>query len=207
MKNLTDNQKRAAFTVATCFEFCFWADAPIKELLENKKVFLEACAIFFDHAESLKQIAFARKQGLNYLKGNSEVFSEFLLCYHQIKHVLPQYLIQDIEKQLHELRYPKPAIPKIKPIKRPTFVYLMINKRNGLHKIGKSREPKIREATLQSEEPEIELLYTWPGGRKEELEMHQDFAPQRVRGEWFKLDERDIVYLCKRMTERTQDVC
>jgi len=42
-----------------------------------------------------------------------------------------------------------------------TFVYVILNTRNNLIKIGKSKLPNYREITLQSEEPEIELLFAY----------------------------------------------
>tara|TARA_R110002050_G_scaffold10521_1_gene35996 strand:- start:292 stop:420 length:129 start_codon:yes stop_codon:yes gene_type:complete len=36
--------------------------------------------------------------------------------------------------------------------------YLQKNTRNGLYKIGKSNNPKVREKTLQGEEPEIKMV-------------------------------------------------
>lgn len=73
-----------------------------------------------------------------------------------------------------------------------TFLYLMRNNRNGMVKIGISDEPRARESTLQSEEPEIELLRYWPGTRTLERELHARFSLKRARGEWFRLDESDM---------------
>lgn len=73
----------------------------------------------------------------------------------------------------------------------PGFVYLMKNKRNGLTKIGYSTNPVVREATLQSEEPEVVLIATHPGTKADETELHDRFIIHRVRGEWFRLPECD----------------
>lgn len=79
-------------------------------------------------------------------------------------------------------------------IKSPRFgfVYLMRNLRNGLVKIGFSTNPKHREGTLQSQEPEIQLLNKWPSTMANELVIHGWFSKKRVRGEWFALDDSDI---------------
>ena len=58
---------------------------------------------------------------------------------------------------------------------------------NGFIKIGWSLCPEYREKTLQSEEPEIELLNFWNGSRATEFVLHAKYAPLRLRGEWFKL--------------------
>lgn len=72
-------------------------------------------------------------------------------------------------------------------------VYLMLNKRNGLVKIGKSKDPRYREKTLQSDEPEIEIIGAWPAPATLEKDLHKKFAHKRKRGEWFELDTKDIM--------------
>ena len=74
-------------------------------------------------------------------------------------------------------------------------VYLMRNRRNGLVKIGSSLNPKFREKTLHSEEPEIELICYAPAGRGFERELHQVYQEKRVRGEWFQLTEADVRHI------------
>lgn len=73
------------------------------------------------------------------------------------------------------------------------FLYLIINKRNGLYKIGISISPIKRERTLQAEEPEIEILNIYKGGYSLEKKIHKYFENKRIRGEWFKLDNDDIL--------------
>lgn len=72
------------------------------------------------------------------------------------------------------------------------YIYLMRNCRNGLIKIGFSSNPKFREKTLQSEEPEIELIFKRKGSFFDEDALHSRFASKRVRGEWFRLSLDDI---------------
>lgn len=71
----------------------------------------------------------------------------------------------------------------------------MKNHRNGYIKIGFSVNPKAREKTLQSEEPEIELLEKWPASMVDEMVLHQRYAAKRIRGEWFKIDAGDIAII------------
>jgi hypothetical protein len=78
------------------------------------------------------------------------------------------------------------------PPKRPGYVYLMRNERNGCTKIGFSIDPAYRERTLQSQEPEVRLLFCWPGTRGDEKALHERFADRRVRGEWFHLSDAEI---------------
>lgn len=73
----------------------------------------------------------------------------------------------------------------------PGFVYLCRNNRNGLTKIGFSRNPKQREYTLQSEDPDVSMFATFPGTTRAERSLHEQFAGKRVRGEWFNLSDED----------------
>lgn len=72
------------------------------------------------------------------------------------------------------------------------FIYLVRNNRNLLTKIGWSSKPSFREKTLQSEEPEVEMIYMWPGSLSDERAIHTLYLDFRVRGEWFKLSETQI---------------
>ncbi len=76
-----------------------------------------------------------------------------------------------------------------------TTVYLMHNKRNGLYKIGRSIKPSLREKTLQSQEPEIEITATYPATNKDEKILHQTFYDKHVRGEWFNLESSDLALI------------
>lgn len=77
-----------------------------------------------------------------------------------------------------------------------TKTYLMKNKRNGLYKIGKSTNPKARERTLQSQEPETEFVKIWDNDIEKTIQNH--YEKQRVRGEWFDLTKTQIQYICKK---------
>lgn len=68
--------------------------------------------------------------------------------------------------------------------------YLMRDSGTGLIKIGKSNNPSIRESTLQSEKPSIDLLYICD--ELVETELHEKYSTQRVRGEWFRLSDDDL---------------
>lgn len=72
--------------------------------------------------------------------------------------------------------------------------YLMKNSRNGMYKIGKSINPSRREKTLQSEEPMIKMVKTWDYDIENTL--HKKYSKQRIRGEWFKLNNVQVKYIC-----------
>lgn len=73
-----------------------------------------------------------------------------------------------------------------------TFVYLMLNRANGRYKIGRSKFPFFREKTLQSQEPDVELIDKWLAPSSVEKKLHRLFKDKRLRGEWFELSKEDI---------------
>jgi hypothetical protein len=83
------------------------------------------------------------------------------------------------------------------PANKPNYVYLMKNKRNGFYKIGKSIAPRVRERTLQSEEPEIEMVFKVQVDESAERKLHAAYAEKRLRGEWFSLSRFDVRKIVK----------
>ena len=84
-----------------------------------------------------------------------------------------------------------PPLESMPPPSR-TFIYLMRHERNLLVKIGRSKTPLGRILTIQSEEPEVTMLFYIPGLARVERELHLEYADKRVRGEWFRLTDGDI---------------
>ena len=85
------------------------------------------------------------------------------------------------------------------------FVYLMKDETNGYHKIGISNKPEYRERTLQSEKPTIALLCAkeFPTriiAEAIESALHKTFEDKRLRGEWFALDEKDVLNVIKTLS-------
>lgn len=81
------------------------------------------------------------------------------------------------------------------------YVYLMLNKRNGFIKIGRSKSPMFREKTFQAEEPDIELISFWKAPNKYEKILHNSFTSKRQRGEWFELNFKDLQRIKEIMVE------
>ena len=80
------------------------------------------------------------------------------------------------------------------------YVYLMRDNSNGYHKIGISNTPEYREKTLQSEKPSIEMLAckkfpTRKIAEAIEAALHTAYSQQRVRGEWFNLNDEDVAVI------------
>lgn len=103
------------------------------------------------------------------------------------------FLKDDLDAYFLSLRATLPS----SALEMPTKIYLMRDRRTGLTKIGRSKEPKVREKTLQSEAPLVDLLVYWDGVNGHERLLHDRFADKRVRGEWFDLTADDIAEITK----------
>lgn len=114
-----------------------------------------------------------------------------------------RYYLQTYLDEVHRL-VPSYKFP-VRKVKRTRtefgfngcYVYLMQDTTNGYYKIGISNTPEYREKTLQSEKPTIELLASkkYPTRKiAEAIEsaLHTAYSQQRLRGEWFKLDDVDV---------------
>ncbi len=106
---------------------------------------------------------------------------------HTILQLVPDYKIpsRKIEKSTIDYKFPG------------CYVYLMKDLSNDYYKIGISNKPEYREKTLQSEKPTIELLAckkfpTRKIAEAIESALHAAYSQQRLRGEWFNLNEEDV---------------
>lgn len=77
------------------------------------------------------------------------------------------------------------------------YVYLMHDEANGYYKIGMSNNPVYREGTLQSEKPTISLVvcHKYPSRKFAaaiEAALHNVYKDNHVRGEWYKLTDKDV---------------
>lgn len=79
------------------------------------------------------------------------------------------------------------------------YIYLMLNKRNNHFKIGSSKQLLHREKTLQSEEPEIDLITFWCCPVSVEKALHKQYREKRKRGEWFDLTLKDLSSIKEQM--------
>ena len=114
-----------------------------------------------------------------------------------------RYYLQTYLDEVHRL-VPSYKFP-VRKVKRTRtefgfngcYVYLMQDTTNGYYKIGISNTPEYREKTLQSEKPTIELLASTKYPTRKiaeaiESALHTAYSQQRLRGEWFKLDDVDV---------------
>ena len=108
-------------------------------------------------------------------------------------------VINEIENQLKiDINFPR--INYKNEESGSCYVYLMHDLSNGYYKIGISNKPEYRERTLQSEKPTIELLCAkvFPNRALAcalESALHRVYKDKRIRGEWFVLEESDIIDL------------
>jgi hypothetical protein len=73
---------------------------------------------------------------------------------------------------------------------KQSYIYIIHCKDLNTIKIGYSDNPFARLAQLQvGNSSELSILSIFKGGREEEEFLHKKFASNKVRGEWFTLDE------------------
>ncbi|AUR81906.1 hypothetical protein NVP1016O_26 [Vibrio phage 1.016.O._10N.286.46.A11] len=107
--------------------------------------------------------------------------------------IIEELIIANGRNQRELMERVSTKVKEKKKIDDDVNIYLMKNKRNGYIKIGLTKgKPEYREATLQSQEPEIELMFSFKSKRSTEDRLHSRFADKRLRGEWFELDDSDV---------------
>lgn len=90
----------------------------------------------------------------------------------------------------------KGRIPSVDDtLQRNGWVYLMKDNYSGATKIGYSKNPEFREKTLLAQTPSVTLVEQYIGSMANEKDLHKMFAKKRVRGEWFMLDDLDLVMI------------
>ena len=72
--------------------------------------------------------------------------------------------------------------------------YIIKDSTNNMYKIGKSKNPRVRESTLQSEKPTLNIVKVF--NKDIEKKLHADYKEYRIRGEWFKLNKIQVKYIC-----------
>lgn len=80
-----------------------------------------------------------------------------------------------------------------------SFIYLTLNSKNGLVKIGHSKTPYAREKTLLGDDPYLKMVVKVRAPRELETELHRMFKPKRVRGEWFNLQTKDVMAIRRKL--------
>lgn len=159
------------------FENSYFGSNLNRAAVIDNKVYLSNSGDFLMHVGEVKEIIDA--------------------CTKYLEHITEQKVIAFNQRLLAERIMERDSYSRQKTARqrKPTFIYLMLNKRNGFYKIGRSDNPDAREKTLQSEEPEIELVHSFTGTSTMESRLHDLFDEKRIRGEWFKLDLVDVEFI------------
>lgn len=97
------------------------------------------------------------------------------------------------ERELDKLWFQERPLPPIYDGKSYK-TYLIKETNTSFYKIGRSRNPIIREKTLQREMPNIHIVKIW--NKDIEKTLHEKYTEQRVRGEWFKLTKVQVRHIC-----------
>ena len=128
---------------------------------------------------------------------NNKLFDEIHINYIKKFYILQNEIdelkefIAMQKEEINELTKEKISV-KQKIINKKTYIIKDCN--TGLYKIGCSNEPLKREKTLQSEKPNIKIIKIFENYIEKEL--HKKYEKQRIRGEWFNLNEIQIKYIC-----------
>lgn len=76
------------------------------------------------------------------------------------------------------------------------FVYLIHSPASGLFKIGTTKNIKTRFKDLRTGDPSLVLLAAISASSLFESWLHAQFQGCRVTGEWFKLSESAVQWVC-----------
>lgn len=190
-----EETKEGALLIAHAFEFLISRENR-QDLEKDQRDFLRCCKAYAENSEDLRHIAMALNNQVSHLIQNPDLWGKIVKALNNEN--VPKYAQDRINMELREATTSRPekAIKK-RPVE--TRIYLMRNERNGFIKIGKSKNPLARETTLQSEDPEITLIKSWPGMPSDELRLHGLYQAFRVRGEWFRLKPEHIDEICEIM--------
>lgn len=163
----------------------------------NSTLYKEDIDLFLTRKIVSYRITFAKKDTKPITaKINNHLFGEY--TDYAIRYYLNKY-INTINNLIDNYCFPQKK--HIEPTKQYTYtecyVYLMLDKNTGYHKIGISNNPEFREKTLQSEKPTITMLACKKYPHRKiaeaiESALHTTYSAQRIRGEWFNLNEEDV---------------
>ena len=89
--------------------------------------------------------------------------------------------------------------------KKDSFIYVAIDKKNGLYKIGYTTNVEQRESGLKKLNSDIEFKDVYAGLFSDENALHKHFKKQNkwAYGEWFKLDHLDLGFIADYFTNKT----
>lgn len=83
-------------------------------------------------------------------------------------------------------------------LKKKDFGYIYILKSSHGYKIGKTKDVEVRLKTLRAQLPfELELVHSFncENMSGKESILHKLFSHKKIKGEWFDLDEDDVMMI------------
>lgn len=112
---------------------------------------------------------------------------------HRLKLLENEENIENEKIKLFQDNYKNLEKERIKILEKQVC-YILKDIKTNLYKIGKSVNPLNREKTLQSEKPTYKLIKVFK--KDHESTLHYKYRKQRIRGEWFKLSNIQLKYIC-----------
>jgi len=169
-----------SFRYGRRYESCYILNEEAIKIIQKKFKDLPKKMLSIDYNDEKKQkevIAYNKEQERKVQKLQKEVLLQ--------KKKMEQ--IKELEKNKEQESWEE--------VECEDYLYLMKNNINSLYKIGVSNNPSHRERTLQSQEPEVNLIAKFKGLAHLEREWHNYFSSERMRGEWFKLNSTQLNFM------------
>lgn len=157
-------------------------------------------------AENLESVAEVADRVLSYLERGATHFDGYETDCAQLRELLNRHRLrpvaQDIRLGMAENQRLRETIERLlkeraEPSPRAGFIYILLAE-NGLYKIGRSNNFDKRIAKIGIQVPfEIDIEYgvAVKDAVYTELLFHEKFREKRVKGEWFRLNEEDLVWI------------
>lgn len=96
-----------------------------------------------------------------------------------------------------------------KPPKKQKLEYIYVVAFYGYYKIGRSRNVSRRIRTLIPtlfpETPRLIMSEEVPDCVRAERKLHSDYSVKRVHGEWFSLNETDLIEIRQKIVDMRQE--
>ena len=172
-------------------------DAPIKEYI--LKGFVKASYTSVQNKELPKYVLSEQAVLQLLLKYSSEVRANFIKAFKETRDTLDNiYKLKELEKILPEIDT------------NSSYVYIIKNMDTGNIKIGVSNDVQKRLNTFRTgNDCQLELVYKsviCSNSFSIEQSVHEYFKDYRVRGEWFNVDESEVIRFleCSNYTLKTQ---
>lgn len=170
--------------------------------------------IFIDGVNISRLILTLNEERLKKFKNIFDEVEQLLSTYFSIvidNHKDTLCLKSDVEKLLKLILLP-PERTKLQMVLNDfTYIYLIKDTDTGFVKIGRSNTPEsrlqslIKQATFQPTPNNFTFISYWLDKTWVETRLHERFASQRIRGEWFELSEADVQEIKDQYIDRSEE--